>query len=562
MRISSFDVFDTCLVRKCGAPENLIDVLSFRVFNGKVGETVRQEFVAARFEAQQQIQNCGMTLRDIYDNFKWNHPLLKPINELYQLEQATERDMLVPVLSMRDKVNECRSKGYRIMFISDMYLSSSFLGEILKDLGFMQEDDKLYVSCECGAEKYDGGLFRFVKEHERVSYHRWHHYGDNKFGDFKVPRKLGIHATLIKHEYTPYQCYWKKNDYSLGFRYASVMAGIARSIKYSMPQDEMIDFMTDIVAPLYIPFAFRIMNDAESRNIRHLYFCARDAFLVYSIAKQIGHLYPKLEPHWLYISKTALYEGNEEAKMHYFKQVGLASKSEKTAIVDIRSSGRTQSVLNGLMEKYGFNKVFGYYFEEGYVDYEDYGIQDSYYTEANGKYVGYTNANCRRLFSYWQLFEQFFSLQDFRRTIDYQIVDGVAEPVFDEDNSSDYFEGYIMQNHEHYIRVQEETINEFLSSFINLGLRRYVSEVFNHVSMPTLCRFTFFPERHYLSVLENFSVYNEKKQHYSPYVKRMSFLGFMRTKGTTALWHRATLVLSTPKLLVKWYKRKREEPLL
>lgn len=47
MKISSFDIFDTCLLRKCGTPDNFFDVFSLRVFNGEVEEWVRQEFVAA-----------------------------------------------------------------------------------------------------------------------------------------------------------------------------------------------------------------------------------------------------------------------------------------------------------------------------------------------------------------------------------------------------------------------------------------------------------------------------------------------------------------------------------
>ena len=42
MNIYSFDIFDTCLLRKCGTPENFFDVFSLRVFNGEVEEWARQ----------------------------------------------------------------------------------------------------------------------------------------------------------------------------------------------------------------------------------------------------------------------------------------------------------------------------------------------------------------------------------------------------------------------------------------------------------------------------------------------------------------------------------------
>ena len=162
MMVSSFDIFDTCLVRKCGTPENFFDVLSLRVFNGEIEEWARQEFAAARYLAQKSVQSPSMTLQDIWDAFDWKHPQLKQKDDLIALEQQLEREMLVPVLSMRDKVNECRNKGQHIIFISDMYLPSEFLRDVMHESGFLHDGDSLYVSCECGVEKWGGELFKYV----------------------------------------------------------------------------------------------------------------------------------------------------------------------------------------------------------------------------------------------------------------------------------------------------------------------------------------------------------------------------------------------------------------
>ena len=164
MKISSFDIFDTCLIRKCGTPECFFDVFSLRVFDGEVEEWARQEFVAARRLAQQSVQSPSMTLQDIWDAFAWKHPQLKPKEELMVIEQQMEQELLVPVLSMRDKVNACRAKGHRIIYVSDMYLPSEFLCRVMREHGFMQNGDSLYVSCECNAEKWNGELFKYIKD--------------------------------------------------------------------------------------------------------------------------------------------------------------------------------------------------------------------------------------------------------------------------------------------------------------------------------------------------------------------------------------------------------------
>ena len=235
MKISSFDIFDTCLVRKCGTPENFFDVFSLKVFNHEVPEWARQEFVAARRLTEKKLweENPHYTLQDIWAEMDWTHPFLKSKKELCELEQELEREMLVPVLAIRSKVNECRKRGEKIIFMSDMYLPSSFLIDVMRAHGFYQEDDALYVSCECHAAKYNGELFQYVKEKEGLtSFRHWHHYGDNKDGDYKVPKKLGIKCRLINHGYTPYQKLWKDNDCSLGFKYPSILAGIGFCIGY------------------------------------------------------------------------------------------------------------------------------------------------------------------------------------------------------------------------------------------------------------------------------------------------------------------------------------------
>ena len=171
MKISSFDIFDTCLVRKCGTPENFFDVFSMRAFVHEPQEWARQEFVAARRLTEQKLwaENPHYTLEDIWAEMDWTHPFLKSKKELCELEQELEREMLVPVLTMRDKVNECRKSGDKIIFISDMYLSAAFLIDVMRAHGFYQDGDSLYVSCGCKAAKYNGELFQYVREKEGLS---------------------------------------------------------------------------------------------------------------------------------------------------------------------------------------------------------------------------------------------------------------------------------------------------------------------------------------------------------------------------------------------------------
>lgn len=546
MKVYSFDVFDTCLLRKCGTPENFYDVFSLRVFNGEVEETVRQEFVAARFEAQQKIQNVSMTLRDIWDAFSWTHPRLKPKDELFLLEQETEREMLVPVLKMRDKVNECRAKGNHIIFISDMYLSSAFLREVLREHGFLQDGDSLYVSCECNAEKWDGGLFKYVKEKESLSYRKWHHYGDNKYSDYKVPRKLGISATLIRHEYTLYQKQWKENDYSLGFKYPSIMAGMGRALHYSTEWTTHTDFVVDIIAPFYCSLVYRMMRDAEQRGIKRLYFCARDAYMMYLVAEKYKPLFPDVESEFLYISKKSLYEGDDELKQAYFIQEGLATTTDHVAIVDFRTSGKTMYFLNQWLRERGFLPVRGYYFEM-FASRKNQYLSMDYYTEVNTMY-----SNHHRLLEYGIIYEDFFSLNMLRRTIGYKNQEDRVAPVFDteDEKETDIIEKASINRRDYWYENHKTLILSYTDWYLRLA-SAYSDKVFEQVAMPTLIEFFTHPKKQYLMALEGIEMHKWDNDRIvsASFIERKGIVSLLQTRARDTYWKRGTWCLSLPQWL-------------
>lgn len=52
MRVSSFDIFDTCLVRKCGDAKNVLELLAEHAFVKSVSSETKRAFVSARIEAE------------------------------------------------------------------------------------------------------------------------------------------------------------------------------------------------------------------------------------------------------------------------------------------------------------------------------------------------------------------------------------------------------------------------------------------------------------------------------------------------------------------------------
>lgn len=553
MKISSFDIFDTCLVRKCGMPENFFDVLSLRAFDHEPQEWARQEFVAARRLTEQKLwnENPYYTLQDIWAEMDWSHQFMKTKKELCEMEQELEREMLVPVLSMREKMNECRKKGDKVIFISDMYLSSEFLIDVLHAHGFYQEGDALYVSCECNAAKYDGGLFRYVREKEGLkSFRHWHHYGDNKQGDYKAPKKLGIKCTLINHEYTPYQKQWKDNDYSLGFKYPSILAGLGRALHYSTEWNTHTDFVLDIIAPFYCSWMYMVLEDAQRNGINRLYFCARDAYQIHKIAQVMQSLFPEVGIEYVYMSRKALYnEENDAAKIAYYEQIGLATKSDKVAIVDTTTSGKTLVVLNEFLTAHGCKEVTAYYYllwnkVEG-VD------RSKYHVQVYDEYC-HTNPNFYRLLSNLFIFENFFGLSKDKKTIDYQIdKNGIAKPIFSDELKE---EDCVTIDGIDWATIHARILCAYAQEYEQLGLGRFSKEIFELYGNAIVANFFAFPRKEYLNALENYYYFSELENKLYPYIKKIYNPLELISKKRKYAWRRGCIYYTFPDWLLKILK--------
>ena len=492
-----------------------------------------------------------MTLQDIWCAFSWTHPRLKSKDELCSLELETEREMLVPALKMCDIVNECRSQGCHVIFISDMYLSSKFLCEVMREHGFFQDGDSLYVSCECNAEKTNGEVFKYIREKEGLSFRRWHHYGDNMQCDYKVPRKLGIKSTLVKYDYTPYQKQWMENDYSLGFKYQGVMSGIGRALHYSTKWTTHTDFVLDIIAPFYCSLVYRMMKDAEQRGIKRLYFCARDAYMMYEIAKHYSPLFSSIECRFLYISRKALYEGDDKAKLSYYEQVGLATKKDYIGIVDIRSSGKTLQFLNQFLSSKGFKPVRGYYFELFIARIPSFEISD-YYCELSGIYNPFSSG---KMVDTWQIWESFMPMNSIQNTVDYEIIGAKAQPLFgsDETDGTPKIQQTQIIDHGYWCTIHESLIHAFACEFISTGLWKYADSVFK-ISINTAFSFIDKPRKQYLLALEDLYGVKEWESRFVPFVRKESWLRLLHTHGKDSIWKYGTLIYNNFYDVIKFVK--------
>lgn len=545
--ISSFDIFDTCLVRKCGTPTSLFDLLANEAFNTSVSDDVKHGFILSRLNADYNNTNPRKNLNEIYANLDFHHPALLPIDKLVEKELQLEESMLSPVFSTFSIINNLRTKGHHIIFISDMYLPSKFIKKRLIDEQFWKDGDTLYVSNEIGLTKYDGSLFKHIAETENIKYQQWHHYGDNKHSDFIVPSALGIKCTLLQFNYSPYQKKWAETTVELQSRTGQLLAGLSRSVSLSEPVSDQHNIVLDIIAPLLVTFVCRIFSHAREHGIKHLYFCARDAQTAYFVAQHLNSAFPDVYVHYLYISQQALYTGDDGIKLVFFAHVGLASITERSAIVDIRSTGKSLKYINTLLTQHNYQPVYGYFLEmfcngTATPDMPPYYCEIDYvYNRMNG------NALSQSISAHWPLLEMFFSPHNDKKTAGYKVIDGVPQPFFSETNDGSECN---MKDIDHVISIRKRLLEKYIKSFLSLKLHKCPDLCFNLFVIPTLAQFFHTPNRQYLKPLTSFYVRNEFSLKLEPYVEHMNFFSILHKKKGMA-WRRASMIYSLPEWLGK-----------
>lgn len=496
MTISSFDIFDTCIVRKCGAPRNLFDVLSYRVFSEKVSEEDRIEFITQRISSDDT-----STFDHLYYTFNYSHPFLLARAEIKQKELECEREMMVPVDEMLQKVNQCRENGDYIVFISDMYLPTDFLKDALSEFGFFKKDDSIYISGDCGSKKADGSLFEWIKEKEHVEYDHWQHYGDNMNSDVQIPSELGIKTHYVNHQYLPFEQIWLDNSNDITFHTGGIMAGIGRSLLLSLPYNEHNAFALDIAAPLMSTFAMRIMSDASARGIKRLYFCSRDCYALFHVAQKLTRINPSVEPIYFHTSRKALYNTPKEELISYLAHIGMACNDGQVGIVDIRTSGNSLKYLNELFADHGFHPVYGYYLEMFCTD--TYMDVFPYYCEVNKLY--------NTMFAnHHPILEKFLSLSPEGETVGYKNNVPIIEPRKEN-------EDYHVCNIDSLTTVNLSILSKYSDFFVDTELYRYCDEVFCSFVIPTIKHFFKAPDKKYLLSLRNLLVQREDGS-YLPYV--------------------------------------------
>lgn len=312
----SFDIFDTLITRRTATPEGIFTLMQERLEAGEipqVPDSLRDNFCELRIHASELAHHNGciqgieeVSLERIYEALALQCGLgFEEQNALAALEREIEKENILGIRQNIIKVEALLSERKRVILISDMYLDSDTVKEMLRSVSKDLAKLPLYLSSDYGKGKWTGSLFRIVKEKETVDFCNWIHCGDNLRSDVEIPTSLGIRTDYFSG--SAYRDIEKKllkvNKRSV---YIQRSLGVVRSLLAQEPVSVARRIGISQGGPILYAYVWWMLNECCQQNIRRLYFIARDGYILKRIAEIVVRQYHyDIELYYLYGSRKA-----------------------------------------------------------------------------------------------------------------------------------------------------------------------------------------------------------------------------------------------------------------
>lgn len=323
MRNISFDIFDTVITRTVAHPKAAFIILQNEVIQSDIQIPVElsvnfsQERISSERQARKTSKNEDVKIKEIYEIIRKKFNLLEDIVELLiATEVRVESDVIRVIPETAQFITDLRRQDKRIIYISDMYLPTDVIRNILVEKGLFREGDGLYISGHVGLRKKTGRLFRHVLHLEGLQPSQIMHVGDNRLNDYIMARLNGIKALHLKHgrlnRYEKILTDCPKIDPA--WMTCQLLSGAGRLARLGAYRQADIrlralhEIGANVVGPVLFLFVYWLLHEAKKDNIKTLYFLARDGQIMMQVASLIAEkLGFSIELKYLYVSRQSLF---------------------------------------------------------------------------------------------------------------------------------------------------------------------------------------------------------------------------------------------------------------
>lgn len=356
--VVSFDVFDTLLLRPCLKPSDLFWRIEQE--EGAPGFAIDRE--RAEHKAQKGVRAQGRveaTIDEIYS-------LIPQWAWLKDKELETENSCLVANPEMLELFGYAKSRGKKILVVSDMYLPADFLKKVLKKNG-IEGWDGFYVSSEQQLAKWSGALYDQILSDMGIAARKILHIGDNLNSDVLKANERGIVAygyqKVIDKFYAefPFAIKFLKERPSPEKRLfvGSIALGwhLYKCAHSEWSYWNKIGFL--FAGSLGYAYMRFVGESSKRLGFEHLMFVARDGYVLQKI---FNVLYPGIRTDYFYASRVqallcAKYFGSTESGIKVRRRYCLKYLEDemKVELTDeqkdnYESTGKLPASVQGLLD--------------------------------------------------------------------------------------------------------------------------------------------------------------------------------------------------------------------
>ena len=343
--VISFDVFDTCLFRPFAQPTDLYYLLEAQ--NGILNFTSLRKTAEAEVRKKTQKANFEVDIYDIYEDLATRCFLKK---EDAEKEIELEKKVCYANIYMLKVFFLLKKKKKKLIAISDMYLPSKVIKELLEKNGFVGFD-KIFVSCEHGFNKSCGELFEIAKR-SYPNAKTFAHIGDSEQADLRGAQKAGVQPFYYE------QCNGFGNRFrpqSLITPVGSVYKGIVNNYLYNGLNHHSAreEFAFLYAGPIVVGYCEWINEFVKLHDLDKICFLARDMDIFYKIYNQY---YKKYDNEYVSASRFSLQECMIEDFTDEYLFHTIDSRADRGYTIERAFNEVGLSFLTERLQKFGLNK--------------------------------------------------------------------------------------------------------------------------------------------------------------------------------------------------------------
>lgn len=314
IKVISFDVFDTAVIRLVNRPKDVFRLVEMKIdSNYSIKSDFARKRIASEESARRKSIYDEVNLDEIYEEVHVEGVESKVAQEI---EILCELDVCRANPGIAGYFRQLVDEGAKIVFVSDMYLSSVVIERILRSCGY-GGFYKVYTSSDARCSKRTGALFSFVLKDLDIKSYELQHIGDNLKNDYLRPKLKFINSK-----------YYKSKEHTYGTSmYEHIVTRLA---KYGRGSSS---FGYSAMGPFVLGFVDWIHRNTCGKE--KVFFLSRDGYLL----KQVYDLlFPDENTYYLRVSRKALRNASMSSKVSfvdYCKTIPPFEKYDGYMIMDL-----------------------------------------------------------------------------------------------------------------------------------------------------------------------------------------------------------------------------------